>query len=140
MINSSGREILFSGKGQHWIENYPGGKMNLITLFHLYAVVITLKNGLFSALKLGWIKNKSGLETSTPRATTEMRAVWGGLLLGLGIAGLVFPLPEVYKTIGIVYVVRNLIRGISMVLEKSTDRAGLQAISYEVILAIFLFL
>ena len=114
--------------------------MNLVMLFHLYAVVITLKNGLFSALKLGWIKNKSGIETSSPRATTEMRALWGGLLLGLGIAGLVFPTPEVYKTIGIVYVVRNVIRGVSMVVEKSTDRAALQGISYEVILAILLFI
>ena len=114
--------------------------MNLIALLHLYAVVITIKNGLFSALKLGRIKNKSGLETSTPRAITEMRAVWGGLLLGLGIAGLVFPVAEVYKTIGIVYVVRNVVRGVSMVVEKSTDRASLQDISYEIILAIFLFL
>ncbi len=114
--------------------------MNLVTLFHIYAVVITIKNGLFSALKLGWIKNKSGMETANPRATTEMRAVWGGLLLGLGIAGLVFPIPEVYKTIGIVYVARNVIRGVSMLVEKSTDRAAIQEISYEVILAILLFL
>jgi hypothetical protein len=114
--------------------------MTLVTLFHIYAVVITIKNGLFSALRLGWIKNKSGMETLTPRATTEMRAVWGGLLLGLGIAGLVFPIPEIYKTIGIVYMVRNVIRGVSMVLERSTDRAGLQGISYEVILAILLFI
>jgi hypothetical protein len=114
--------------------------MNLIALFHIYAVVITLKNGLFSALKLGWIKKKSGLETPSPRATTEMRAMWGGLLLGLGIAGLVFPLPEVYKTIGIVYMVRSVIRGVFMVVEKSTDKVSLQGISYEVILAIFLFL
>ncbi len=114
--------------------------MNLIALFHLYAVVITIKNGLFSAVKLGWIKNKSGVETASPRATTEMRAVWGGLLLGLGIAGLVFPVPEVYRSIGIVYVVRNVMRGVSMVVEKSSDRAGLQGISYEVILAILLFI
>jgi len=114
--------------------------MNLVALFHLYAVVITIKNGLFSALKLGWIKNKSGIETPTPRATTEMRAVWGGLLLGLGIAGLVFPRPEVYKTLGMVYVVRNVVRGVSMLVEKSTDKASLQAISYEVILAILLFI
>jgi len=114
--------------------------MNLIALFHLYAVVITLKNGLFSALKLRWIKNRSGIQTPRPRATTEMRATWGGLLLGLGIAGLVFPLPEVYKTIGIVYVIRSMIRGIYMVVEKYTDKTSLQGISYEVILAIFLFL
>ncbi len=123
-----------------WIDKTPGGKMNLIALFHLYAVVITIKNGVFSALKLGWIKNKSGIDTPNSRATTEMRSLWGGLLLGMGIAGLVFPLPDVYKAIGIVYVVRNVVRGVSMVVEKSTDRTSLQAISYEVILAILLFL
>lgn len=114
--------------------------MNLITLFHIYAVVITIKNGLFSALKLRTIKNKIGMETPGPRAKTEIRAVWGGLYLGLGIAGLVFPIPEVYKMIGITYLVSNLNRGISLVIDKSVDCAGLQSISYEVILAVFLFL
>lgn len=114
--------------------------MNLVVLFHIYAVVITIKNGLFNALKLRWIKYKSGIEPPTPSAITELRASWGGILLGMGIAGLLFPIPAVYKSIGIVYFVRSLISGASMALEKSTDKAGLQNIVYETILAIFLFL
>jgi hypothetical protein len=114
--------------------------MNLITLFHIYAVVIIIKNGLFSALKLRMIKNRIGMETSSPRAITEIRAVWGGLYLGMGIAGSVFPIPEVYKLIGITYLVSNAIRGISLAIDKSIDRVNLQSISYEIILAIFLFL
>ena len=69
--------------------------MNLVTLFHLYVVVITLKNGIFSLLKLGWIKQKSGIETSSPRATTEIRAVMWGTFIGLGIAAFIFPIAEV---------------------------------------------
>lgn len=80
------------------------------------------------------------MEAPTPRAITEIRAVWGGLYLGLGIAGLVFPIPEVYKMIGITYLVSNVICGISLAIDKSIDRVNLQSISYEVILAVFLFL
>ena len=113
--------------------------MNLISLFHIYAVVITLKNGLFSALKIR-LNYKIKVDPASPRATTEMRSMWGGIYLGLGIAGLIFPTPEVYKTIGIMYIVSNVIRGISLLLTKSIDKSGLQSMSYEVILAVFLFL
>ena len=114
--------------------------MNLISLFHIYAVVITLKNGLFSIFKLRGIKKQLSMEAPNPRATTEIRSVWGGLYFGLGIAGLVFPIPEVYKTIGIVYMVSNVIRGMSMIFDRSIDRAGIQGMSYEIILAFLLFL
>jgi hypothetical protein len=114
--------------------------MNLISLFHIYAVVITFKNGLFSIFKLRGIKKQLSMEVPNPRATTEIRSKWGGIYFGLGVAGLFFPIPEVYKTIGIVYMVSNVIRGISMILDKSIDRAGIQGMSYEIILAFLLFL
>jgi hypothetical protein len=112
--------------------------MNVIALLHIYAVIITLKNGFFSVVKVLGTKKKIGMETSSPRATTEIRAVWGGIYLGLGIAGLVFPIPEVYKTLAIAYAVSNGIRGISMVIDKSIDRLCLQSMSYEVVLAFLL--
>ena len=114
--------------------------MNLISLFRIYAIVITLKNGVFSGLRLRGLEPRLGMETFSPRAKTEVRTMWGGLYLGMGIAGLVFPSPEVYKMIGIAYMVSNVIRGLSMMFGKSVDRAGLQRMSYEIILAVFLFL
>jgi hypothetical protein len=114
--------------------------MGVITLLHLYAIIITIKNGFFSAIKLRGMNVVTGMEIISPRIKTEIRSTWGGLLLGLGIAGLVYPTPVVYKTLAIVYVARNAIRGISMIIEKSIDRVGLQGISYEIILAIILFL
>jgi hypothetical protein len=114
--------------------------MNLISLLHIYAVVITLKNGLFSGLRIRGLEPRLGMESFSPRAKTEVRTMWGGLYLGMGIAGLVFSAPEVYKMIGIAYMVSNVIRGISMIVGKSADRAGLQRMSYEIILAVFLFL
>jgi len=113
--------------------------MNLISLFHIYAVVITLKNGLFSTLKIR-SNYKIKVDPANSRAKTEIRSIWGGVYLGLGIAGLIFPFPEVYKMIGIMYIVSNLTRGISLCLTKSIDRSGLQSMSYEMILAVFLFL
>jgi hypothetical protein len=114
--------------------------MNLISLAHIYAVVITLKNGLFSGLRMRRLEPHLGMEPFSPRAKTETRAIWGGLYLGMGIAGLVFPTEEVYKMIGIAYLVSNVIRGISMMVGRSVDRVGLQRMVYEIILAVFLFL
>lgn len=114
--------------------------MNLVNLFHIYAVVITLKNGLFSTLKPSWIKNASLVSPTTPRAKTEVRSVWGGLYLGLGIAGLAFPIPEVYRTIAIVYITSSLVRTASMMVSKSFTKSIFQTITYELILSGFLFL
>jgi hypothetical protein len=114
--------------------------MNLISLFHIYAVVITLKNGFFSALKPAWVKNAPLVDPATSRAKTEMRSMWGGLYLGLGIAGLVYPVTEVYRTIAIVYIASNLVRIISMVINRTYPKSIFQTISYEIILTVFLFL
>jgi len=119
---------------------YRGGNLNLVALFHIYAVVITIKNGLFSVLKPAWIKNASLIGPTSPRAKTEIRSIWGGLYLGLGVAGLVFPVPEVYRTIAIVYITSNLIRAALMVIRRSFTKSIFQTITYELILSAFLFL
>jgi len=114
--------------------------LNLVNLFHIYAVVITLKNGFFPTLKPAWIKNATLVAPTSPRAKTEVRSIWGGLYLGLGIAGLAFPVPEVYRTIAIVYITSSLVRAVSMVISRSFSKSIFQTITYELILSAFLFL
>ena len=60
--------------------------MNLISLFHIYAVVITLKNGLFSALKIR-LNYKIKVEPANPRAKTEIRSMWGGSIWAWALPG-----------------------------------------------------
>lgn len=114
--------------------------MEFVQILKIVAVVATLLTGLYSLLQPKKIKGFTGLEASSPRAITEIRAVMGGTFIGLGIAALFFPIKEVYFTLGIAYAAIALIRAVSMVLDRSMVRSNLISLVSEVVLIIFLFL
>ena len=114
--------------------------MNFIQILQIIAVVVTLMTGLYSLIQPKKIKGFTGLEASSPRATTEIRAVMGGTFVGLGIAALVFPLREVYLMLGITYAAIGAIRAVSMVVDKSMERSNVISLITEVILVVILVL
>ena len=114
--------------------------MTFVQILQILAVVVTLLTGVYSLVQPKKIKGFTGLEASSPRAITEIRAVMGGTFVGLGIAALVFPIPEVYKTLAIMYAAIALIRGISMVVDKSVVRSNVISLATEVVLVIILVL
>jgi hypothetical protein len=114
--------------------------MTLIVILKYFAVIVTLLTGLYSLFAPKKIKGFTGLEASTPRATTEIRAVMGGTFVGLGIAALIFPIREIYLTLAITYAAIAVIRGISMIVDKSMVRSNLISLATEVLLVIILFL
>ncbi|MBA4383954.1 MAG: hypothetical protein C0410_04405 [Anaerolinea sp.] len=114
--------------------------MDLIQILKIFAVVVTLLTGLYSLFQPKKIKGFTGLEASSPRAMTEIRAVMGGTFVGLGIAALVFPIREVYLMLGITYAAIGAIRGVSMVLDKSMEKSNLISLVTEVLLVVILVL
>ncbi|MDP3721579.1 MAG: hypothetical protein Q8R09_03885, partial [Anaerolineaceae bacterium] len=62
--------------------------MDIVLILKYVAVIVTLLTGLYSLLQPKKIKGFTGLEASSPRAITEIRAVMGGTFVGLGIAAL----------------------------------------------------
>jgi len=114
--------------------------MNFIQILQIIAVVVTLLTGLYSLIQPKKIKGFTGLEASSPRATTEIRAVMGGTFVGLGIAALVFPVREVYLMLGITYAAIGAIRAVSMVVDKSMERSNVISLITEVILVVILVL
>jgi hypothetical protein len=114
--------------------------MDLFTILKIIAVVLTLFTGLYSMVFPTKIKGFTGLEASSPRATTEIRAVMGGTFIGLGIAALIFRTPEVFKMLGITYALIAVIRGISMVVDKSVIRSNIISLATEIVLALVLIL
>jgi len=95
---------------------------------------------LYSLFQPRKIKGFTGLEASSPRATTEIRAVMGGTFVGLGLAALVFPIKEVFMTLGMAYAAIGLIRAISMVLDKAMEKSNLISLATEIVLVVILFL
>ena len=114
--------------------------MTFIQILKIVAVVVTLLTGLYSLLQPKKIKGFTGLEASSPRATTEIRAVMGGTFVGLGIAALIFPIREVYLMLGITYAAIAAFRGVSMVIDKAVEKSNLISLATEVILVVILVL
>jgi len=114
--------------------------MNFLLILKYVAVIITLLTGLYSLLQPKKIKGFTGLEASSPRAITEIRAVMGGTFVGLGIAALLFPVKEIFYTLAITYAAIALIRAISMLLDKSMVRSNVISLVSEVALVLILVL
>ncbi|MCX6055519.1 MAG: DUF4345 family protein [Chloroflexi bacterium] len=114
--------------------------MNITDILKIVVVVVTLLTGLYSLIQPRKIKGFTGLEASSPRATTEIRAVMGGTFIGLGLAALIFPVMEVYATLAITYAAIAVFRAISMLVDKSVERSNLISLATEVVLVIILFL
>lgn len=114
--------------------------MDIVLILKYVAVIVTLLTGLYSLLQPKKIKGFTGLEASSPRAITEIRAVMGGTFVGLGIAALVFPVREVYLMLGITYAAIAAIRGVSMVVDKSMEKSNVISLVSEVILVVILVL
>lgn len=114
--------------------------MTFMQILQIIAVVVTLLTGVYSLVQPKKIKGFTGLEASSPRALTEIRAVMGGTFVGLGIAALIFPIPEVYKTLAIMYAAIGVIRGVSMVVDKSMVQSNVISLATEIVLVVILVL
>lgn len=114
--------------------------MTLITILQYLAVIITLFTGLYSLIRPRAIKGFTGIEATSPRATTEIRAVMGGTFLALGLAALLMPTREVFLTLGIVYAVIASLRAISMVVDKSVVQSNIISLVTELVLVVILVL
>jgi hypothetical protein len=122
------------------LEKIERRKMMIIQILKYIAVLVTLFTGVYSLVQPKKIKGFTGLEASSPRATTEIRAVMGGTFIGLGLAALFFPIRQVYMTLGMVYAAIALTRAVSMVLDKALEKSNLISLASELALIIFLFL
>ena len=114
--------------------------MSFILILQYIAAVLTLLTGVYSLVRPRAIKGFTGLEASSPRAITEIRAVMGGTFVGLGLAALLLGKSEVFLTLGIVYAAIAVIRAISMVVDKSVVQSNVISLITEVVLVVILVL
>jgi hypothetical protein len=114
--------------------------MNWLTVLKYVAVAVTLATGVISIFWPTAIKGFTGLEASSPRATSEIRAVMGGVFLGLAVAVLLFRTPEVFKMLGVAFAAIALIRAISIVVDHAAVQSNIISLISEVVLAVILVL
>lgn len=112
--------------------------MTVLLVLKYLAVVLTLGTGVVSIIWPKSIKGFTGLEATSPRATSEIRAVMGGTFLGLGIACFALNTPEVYQALGIAYAAIAVVRGISIAVDRAAMQSNLISLASEIVLAVVL--
>jgi hypothetical protein len=114
--------------------------MNILSILQLIVVIATILTGVAALFWPRRIQGFIGLEAPGGRGITEIKAVFGGTFIGLGIAILALGTPETYKLLGIVYAAIGAIRAISMVTDQSVEQSNIISLVAEIIFAAILVL
>ena len=101
------------------------------------ATVVTGVVSLFWPLK---VQEFTGLTANGGRGITEIRTILGALFIGLGIASQVYNQKETYAMLGITYLAMALVRGISIVADKSAVSSNIISFATELVFGLILMM
>jgi hypothetical protein len=114
--------------------------MNILKILQIVAVIGTIVTGLASMFWPRSVFGFTGLNAPGGRGITEIRAVLGGLFIGLGIAVFLLGTREVYQMLGIMYLAIGVVRAVSMVIDKSIVQSNIISLIVEAVFGIILVL
>jgi len=112
----------------------------ILPILQYLAAIATLLTG---AVSLFWplkVLGFTGLDVNGGRGITEIRTILGALFIGLGAAALYFNMPETYLMLGITYLVMAVVRGISILIDKSAVSSNIISLVAEFAFGIILIL
>lgn len=114
--------------------------MTILQVLKAVAAIATIATG---AISLFWprsVTGFTGLSPKGPRGITEIRAVLGGLFVGLGVAPLILDAPAAYQMLGVAYLFVAVARTASMVVDKSVERSNIISLVVEIVFGVLLVL
>jgi hypothetical protein len=114
--------------------------MDAIQIFQLLVVVATLLTGVAGLVWPKRIQGFIGLTAPGARGITELRTIFGGTFIGLGLAVLLLNTPETYQMLGIIYAALAAIRAASIVIDKSSEKSNTISLVAEILFAIILLI
>lgn len=112
----------------------------LLTIMKYIGVAGTIVVGLVALVRPSSAVGFTGLQPLGGRGTTEIRAVLGGLFIGLGAAPLLLRTPAAYQTLGIGYLATGVVRAISMFADKSLVASNSISLAWEIVFGLALVL
>jgi len=109
-----------------------------INILQIIAVIGTILTGLYSLLAPTKIEGFTGIRPVGGRGITEIRVVFGGLFIGLGLAAFLLDTAIAYPMLGFMYFAIGAVRAISMFADKSVEQSNLISLIVEIIFGIIL--
>jgi uncharacterized membrane protein len=113
--------------------------MNLGMILKIIAALATVATGLLAFVKPAATYGFIGLNANGVRGVSEIRAIFGGLFIGLGLAPF-FLGATAYQMLGIGYLAIAVARMFSIVFDKSYAQSNLISLVIEIVLGAILIL
>ena len=113
--------------------------VNILQILKIIACLATAATGVLALVKPELTYGFIGLTASGVRGVSEIRAVFGGLFIALGLAPL-FLGATAYRMLGIGYLAIAVARTFSIFFDKSFDQSNWISLAIEVIFGIILVL
>lgn len=113
--------------------------MDVISIFKMIAAGLTGLTGLLALVRPASVYDFTGLAVTGPRGVSEIRAIFGGLFIALGVAPFFLGIPA-YRMLGIGYLAIALVRLVSIFIDSSTAQSNLISLGIEILFGIILAL
>jgi hypothetical protein len=111
--------------------------MSIWMILKVISALATVVTGLLALVKPTAIYSFTGLVANGVRGVSEIRAIFGGLLIALGLAPF-FLGPIGYQMLGISYLGIAVARAFSIVFDKSTAQSNIISLVIEIVLGAIL--
>ena len=111
--------------------------MNFLGILKIIAALATAGTGVLALVKPDATYGFIGLSATGARGVSEIRAVFGGLFIALGLVPLFLKAPA-YRMLGIGYLAIAGVRLFSIVFDKSYDQSNWISLAIEVVFGIIL--
>jgi hypothetical protein len=106
--------------------------MNIWGILKILSALATSATGLLALIKPTAVYGFTGLTANGARGVSEIRAIFGGLFIALGLAALLF------QMLGFGYLGIAVARAFSIVFDKSTAQSNLISLAIEAVLGVIL--
>lgn len=113
--------------------------MNVLSILKMIAAAGTAITGVLALVKPDAIYGFTGLTITGVRGTSEIRAIFGGLFIALGVAPF-FLGPSAYRMLGIGYLAIAAVRIFSIFFDKSFESSNLISLAIEIVFGVILVL
>lgn len=111
--------------------------MDFLMVLKIVAALGTAATGLLSFVKPDAVYGFTGLTANGARGVSEVRAVFGGLFIALGIAPLILG-ATAYQMLGYGYLAIAVTRTISIILDKSYAQSNFISLAIEIVFGVIL--
>jgi hypothetical protein len=113
--------------------------MDIGQILKILAALATAATGLLAFVKPAATYSFIGLNATGVRGVSEIRSIFGGLFIGLGVVPLFLGAPA-FQMLGVSYLAIAAARSLSIVFDKSYAQSNLISLVTEIVLGVSLVL